>query len=98
MGIPVAVANTIMAVSSIVGATSSVATGIAGTVMQKKSLDEQEDQLKDQAARERKARAEARKAANATVDGGFSGTILAPQGLGGQSAASGGKATLLGGG
>ncbi len=85
-------------VATIAASLASIGTGVAGAVKQDKALDAQEDQLKSQAKKEEQAREKARKAAAASVDGGFSGTILAPQGLGGSVASSGGKSTILGGG
>ena len=88
-------------IASIVGqavsATASTATAIAGPVMQKKQQDQQLAAQKKQAEQERKAREAARKAALSRVEGGVSGNILASSGLGGSTATSGGKSTLLGG-
>ena len=84
-------------VASAVASTASVATGIAGTVKQKQALDAQTAAQKKQAEQEKKARDAARKAALSRVEGGVSGNILASSGLGGSTATSAGKSTLLGG-
>ncbi len=88
---------TIAAIASIAGSLATIGTSVAGSVKQSKALDSQEAAQRKQLQEEKKAREQARKAALAGAGGGFSGTILAPSGLGGQQAASAGKGTLLGG-
>jgi hypothetical protein len=80
-----------------IAAATTAATSIAGAVKGSKAQEEQLGLQKKQFKEENRAREAARKKSKGAIDSGFSGTILAPRGLGGQGAISTGKSTLLGG-
>jgi hypothetical protein len=85
------------AIAAIVASAATTATTIAGTVQsqkaEKRSLSLQEKQADD----EKRARQREMQRSALLAKAGSQGTILAPQGLGGVSAASVGKSSLLGG-
>ena len=90
-------AATISSVTGAVASAASAGTSIAGAIQSDKAQKAQLKLMESQSEEEKRARDAARKAALARVQGGVSGNILASSGLGGSTATSAGKSTLLGG-
>ena len=80
------------AAAAVVGAVSSTATSIAGSVQQSKAIKDQDKREEEERQKAQRLFDKQNRARN-----GFAGTILSSQGLGGQAAASTGASSLLGG-